>query len=236
MLLAAMAFQTFQAPCRQFRLKTLTCSAHSLSSTMLSRAMQTGHTSRLRRCLPSSPAASSYFVIAFTVLLGDTARGILWPTLYPLVTELGGSSLTLGGAVAAFSVGRVAGSPILGACSVRWGVAATLQWSLALFAVGAVMYALGEDSLPTIIAAQLVMGLGTSSLGVCRGYVADNSLASVRTQRLAQLTALQVLACILLLCVSCINVCFRHLIHYLHATVRCSLTTSPPPCTIAVCP
>eukprot|EP00953_Heterococcus_sp_UTEX-ZZ885_P008367 5026-Heterococcus_DN1.PRE.1 len=79
--------------------------------------MQTGHTSRLRRCLPSSPAASSYVVIAFTVLLGDTARGILWPTLYPLVTELGGSSLTLGGAVAAFSVGRVAGSPILGACS-----------------------------------------------------------------------------------------------------------------------
>jgi hypothetical protein len=42
------------------------------------------------------------------------------------------------------------------------------------------------------------MGLGTSSLGVCRGYVADNSLASERTQRLAQLTALQVLPCILL--------------------------------------
>jgi MFS transporter, ceroid-lipofuscinosis neuronal protein 7 len=104
--------------------------------------MQTSVSSGLRRCLPSAPAARSYAVIAFTVLLGDTARGILWPTLYPLVTELGGSSLTLGVAVATFSVGRVAGSPILGWASVRWGVAATLQWSLALFAVGAVMYAL----------------------------------------------------------------------------------------------
>ena len=115
----------------------------TLLSMLASRPMQTGLARSPRwNCLPSSPAASSYAVIAFTVLLGDTARGILWPTLYPLVTELGGSSLTLGGAVAAFSVGRVAGSPMLGWCSVRWGVAATLQWSLALFAVGAVMYAL----------------------------------------------------------------------------------------------
>jgi hypothetical protein len=50
----------------------------------------------------------------------------------------------------------------------------------------------GDDSLPMIFLSQAVMGLGTSTLGVCRGFVADKSPTKERTQRLAQLTALQV--------------------------------------------
>ncbi|KAG5190379.1 major facilitator superfamily domain-containing protein [Tribonema minus] len=134
---------------------------------------------------------SSYLVLVYVVLIGDTARGIIWPTLFPLVTELGGTSMTLGWTVAAFSLGRIFGSPILGYLAQRYGVSRTLQKSLAVFALGALFYALGEDHLGLMVTGQVVMGLGTSSLGVCRGYVADRSPPQEKTMRLAQLTAVQ---------------------------------------------
>ena len=95
---------------------------------------------------PISQNARSFFVISYIVLIGDTARGIIWPTLYPLLIVLGGSSATLGWCVATFSIGRVVGSPFFGWLSARIGPALTLQFSLLIFALGAAIYALVRPS------------------------------------------------------------------------------------------
>jgi len=48
----------------------------------------------------------SFVVIALVVLVGDTARGCLFPTLWPLVSSLGGDRIMQGYVVSAFSLGR----------------------------------------------------------------------------------------------------------------------------------
>lgn len=133
----------------------------------------------------------SFLVVAYIVLIGDTARGILFPTLQAHMSELGGGTLTLSWAVAAFSIGRIIGSPILGHLNALNGPGYTLQLAQLMFVLGTCVYVLGEDSLPFTIIAQCIMGLGTSSLGVCRGYVADRSTPEERTGKLALLTAVQ---------------------------------------------
>lgn len=133
----------------------------------------------------------SFLVLIYVVLIGDTARGVLWPSLWPLVEELGGTTTSLGWMVATFSIGRIVGSPFFGHLNARWGPMKTLTLSLSIFAVGALIYALGEDSYGVSILGQLVLGLGTANLGVCRGYVADRSHPDERTGNLARLTAVQ---------------------------------------------
>lgn len=47
-----------------------------------------------------------FFCISVVVLLGDTARGVMFPTLWPFLLQLGARRTVLGIAVAAFSFGR----------------------------------------------------------------------------------------------------------------------------------
>ena len=47
-----------------------------------------------------------FMIICLIVLLGDSCRGILFPTLWPLVQKLGGDLVLQGYTVAAFSFGR----------------------------------------------------------------------------------------------------------------------------------
>ena len=48
----------------------------------------------------------SFAIVALVVLNGDTARGALFPTLWPLVSSLGGDRVMQGYVVSAFSFGR----------------------------------------------------------------------------------------------------------------------------------
>jgi MFS family permease len=96
----------------------------------------------IKGCTPIHENMRNFVTIGYIVLIGDTARGIIWPTLYTLLLSLGGSSSTLGWCVATFSIGRVVGSPIFGWLSARLGPALTLQMSLLVFAFGAAIYAL----------------------------------------------------------------------------------------------
>ena len=55
-----------------------------------------------------------FYVVCLVVLIGDMSRGCMFPTLWPLVESVGGNSVTLGYAVAAFSFGRILVSPVFG--------------------------------------------------------------------------------------------------------------------------
>eukprot|EP01035_Chromulina_nebulosa_P018232 gene18232-23903_t len=101
------------------------------------------------------------------VLVSDTARGILFPTLWLNVKRFGGTKIAQGMVIGAFSFGRIVSSPVLGWWCEYHG---SLSW---------------------LILSQFVIGLGAGSLGVSRSYVAEHSLRVNRTINLAYLTSLQ---------------------------------------------
>ncbi|KAG5175496.1 major facilitator superfamily domain-containing protein [Tribonema minus] len=132
----------------------------------------------------------SLATILTVVLIGDTARGIVFPTLSSYVILMGGNKSTLGAAVAGFSLGRVIASPLLGKWSTQYGCRRVLAAALSALSLGAILYALASST-AWLIAAQVMMGLGSGTLGVTRGYVADRTPNARRTGMLAMLTAVQ---------------------------------------------
>jgi ceroid-lipofuscinosis MFS transporter 7 len=135
----------------------------------------------------SSESKISLAVIMLVVLVGDMARGILFPTLWPYVSMLGGSKAVLGFLVASFSFGRVISSPALGRWSGSVGYRKTLVGAQLTIALGTAMYA-SSTSLWMLALAQVIMGLGSGTLGVTRAYVAEKSSHEQKTYMLAYLT------------------------------------------------
>jgi len=132
----------------------------------------------------------SFLVIGFIVFIGDTARGLMFPTLWPLVSSMGGTEMTQGFTVAAFSFGRVLSSPRLGRMSTNLGYRKVLVLSLTIIMLGCLLYAKAWNCY-ILMVAQMIIGIGSGTLGVTRAYVADNSTRHNRTVLMAKLTALQ---------------------------------------------
>ena len=82
----------------------------------------------------------SFLAVGYMVLLGDTVRGIFFPTLWPLVSSLGGTRAHQGIIVAAFSLGRVLVSPWYGAHSTRHGYRGVLLFAHGVIVAGALLY------------------------------------------------------------------------------------------------
>lgn len=129
-------------------------------------------------------------VILWVVMVGDMARGILFPTLWPLVSSLGGDKVTQGFTVAAFSFGRIISSPLWGQFSNMKGYKMPLICSTGTAAIGAILYT-RADSIFTLILSQICIGFGAGSLGVTRSWVAAHSSKSERTTAMATLSAMQ---------------------------------------------
>ena len=118
----------------------------------------------------------SYFIICFIILIGDTARGITFPTLWPLVQFLGGSAQMQGVAVAAFSFGRVFAAPYFGRLSTQRGYFFALRISMSIMLLGTFMYSFSDQSVRLfgkysvfyLIFAQFLIGIGSGTLGVTR--------------------------------------------------------------------
>lgn len=132
----------------------------------------------------------SYSIICFVILIGDTARGITFPTLWLLVQRLGGKESTQGLVVAAFSFGRVFASPTFGRWSIAKGYLSTLRISIIVLMIGAILYS-SSNSTPLLIFSQIVMGVGSGTLGVTRAYVAEVTSKESRTKYMAFSTAVQ---------------------------------------------
>lgn len=133
---------------------------------------------------------NSVLVIALVVLIGDMARGILFPSLWNYIQALNGNRVSLGIAVASFSGGRIVSSPIAGYWSDTFGYRAVLIILSFIIMIGGILYSTGT-SLLTIYLGQFIMGFGAGSLGVTRSYVAECSNKSNRTVNMAYLTSVQ---------------------------------------------
>ena len=134
-----------------------------------------------------------FFIICCVVLIGDMNRGILFPIMWPLVQELGGNAVWLGYAVGAFSFGRVITSPLLGQLSIEYGYSKTLVGATSMIVCGSLLFAnvIQVGSLYFLIFAQIVLGIGSGTLGVTRAYLAEITATRERTMYIALLTAVQ---------------------------------------------
>jgi len=139
----------------------------------------------------SDPAG--FYVVCLVVLIGDMSRGVMFPTMWPLVESIGGDTVWLGYAVAAFSFGRILVSPMFGSWSIKYGYTRTLFCSTAVILLGTLLYAqVGNVGSPLfLIVAQIVLGVGSGTLGVTRAFVADVTPTRNRTTYMAWLTAVQ---------------------------------------------
>jgi len=95
--------------------------------------------------------------IALVVFVGDAARGVLFPSLWPRIQSLGGKKVHQGIAVASFSLGRIVSSPLLGRYSELHGYRQVLIGSTSIFMLGCIAY-LFANSLGTIFLAQSTIG------------------------------------------------------------------------------
>lgn len=134
-----------------------------------------------------------FFVVCLVILVGDMSRGAMFPSMWGLVKKLGGDSVSLGYAVAAFSFGRILVNPVFGNWSHTWGYTNTLLLSTCLLLFGTFCYSqvLNVGRLEFLIIAQTMLGIGSGTLGVTRAFVADVTAKRSRTTYMAWVTAVQ---------------------------------------------
>jgi ceroid-lipofuscinosis MFS transporter 7 len=136
---------------------------------------------------------AGFNVVCLVILIGDMSRGVMFPSMWPLVANLGGSTVTLGYSVAAFSFGRILVSPLFGSWSIQYGYSKTLMFSCSILLLGTLMYAQAQNVGRTefLILAQTMLGIGSGTLGVTRAFVAEISATRNRTTYMAWVTAVQ---------------------------------------------
>mmetsp|Transcript_16126 Transcript_16126/g.19101 ORF Transcript_16126/g.19101 Transcript_16126/m.19101 type:complete len:512 (-) Transcript_16126:43-1578(-) len=136
---------------------------------------------------------SGFYIVCLVILIGDMSRGAMFPSMWPLVQELGGSQVTLGYSVAAFSFGRILVNPIFGSWSVTYGYAKTLKFAVSILLIGEFFYSQVQNVGHTqfLIVAQTILGIGSGTLGVTRAFVADVTAKRHRTTYMAWITAVQ---------------------------------------------
>lgn len=136
---------------------------------------------------------TGFLCVCMVILLGDMSRGVMFPTMWPLVEAIGGTRVTLGYAVAAFSFGRILVSPLFGAWSHTYGYSKVLSLSTSILLVGTLLYGqvqnVGRPEF--LIVAQTMLGIGSGTLGVTRAFVADVTAKRNRTTYMALITAVQ---------------------------------------------
>lgn len=136
---------------------------------------------------------TGFGIVCLVILIGDMSRGVMFPSMWPLVSELGGSQVTLGYSVASFSFGRILVSPLFGSWSVTYGYTKTLLFSCSILLFGTLMYAqiqnVGRPEF--LILSQTILGIGSGTLGVTRAFVAEVTAQRNRTTYMAWITAVQ---------------------------------------------
>lgn len=136
---------------------------------------------------------TGFYIVCLVILVGDMSRGVFFPSMWALVSELGGTTVTLGYSVAAFSFGRILVSPLFGAWSETYGYTKTLFVSCVILLLGTLLQAQAQNVGRSgyLIFSQTVLGVGSGTLGVTRAFVAEVTAQRNRTTYMAWITAVQ---------------------------------------------
>ncbi|HEY7611700.1 MAG TPA: MFS transporter [Gemmatimonadales bacterium] len=126
------------------------------------------------------------FVVAFVDMVGLT---MIVPLLPYYATDFGAGAATVGVLVSAFSVAQLAVAPVWGRVSDRYGRRPAILAGLIITAAAYVLFAFA-GTVPALLAARLVQGVGGGTIGVVQAYVADVSPPDRRTKSLGWLSAI----------------------------------------------
>ena len=126
------------------------------------------------------------FVVAFVDMVGLT---MIVPILPYYATDFGAGAATIGVLISAFSVAQLAVAPVWGRVSDRYGRRPAILAGLLITAGAYVLFGFAH-SVPALLAARLVQGVGGGTIGVVQAYVADVSAPDQRTKSLGWLTAI----------------------------------------------
>ena len=111
---------------------------------------------------PKERKLISIAIVGFITFVGDSARGVLYPALWPLCQYLGGNSVDLGYLVSTFSIGRMVVSTRMGILTDKYRHRNTLMLSTAVLLFGVLLWANCSriGGLVALLAAQFIMGIG----------------------------------------------------------------------------
>jgi MFS family permease len=125
------------------------------------------------------------FVTAFVDMVG---LAMIVPLLPFYATEFGGSAAMVGLLVSAFSIAQLAGAPLWGRFSDRYGRRPAILAGLVITAAAYVIFALAT-SVPLLFLSRIVQGAGGGTIGVVQAYVTDAAAPDQRTKSLGWLSA-----------------------------------------------
>jgi hypothetical protein len=134
-----------------------------------------------------------FCLIALTLSLSETSRGLVIPTLNQFVTgggptDLNASNFFLSVVVAAFSVGRLAASLIYSYMADNSSMKVILIFTLFIMIAGNITYIISANllSAPLLLFSRFLSGFSTGVLTVARSYVGFNTVGLRRINLLVR--------------------------------------------------
>lgn len=126
------------------------------------------------------------FVTAFVDMVG---LAMIVPLLPYFATEFGAGAATVGLLISAFSFAQLAVAPLWGRLSDGHGRRPAILAGLLITAAAYILFAFAQ-SVPALLLARVVQGIGGGTIGVVQAYVADVSSPEQRTKSLGWLSAI----------------------------------------------
>lgn len=170
---------------------TITSISVSDDETQLQRPRSLSHYS-ITADIPTKSSHSTqfwteYLCVCFVVLLSESSRGLVIPTLSSYVNKLGGSELIVSAAVSLYSIGRLLMTGIFGYCSDRYTTRTLLQFSMIICIIGNIIYISADiagvayNGLYLLLLSRALTGCGTAVMSVARAHVASTTDITERT-------------------------------------------------------
>ena len=117
-------------------------------------------------------ARSPLFLMALTVFIDITGFGLILPLLPFWAERLGAGPVGVGLILTVYALAQFLFTPVLGSLSDRFGRRPVILISLLIEALGFALTALA-GTLPLLLAARFIGGLGSSNIGSAQAVVAD---------------------------------------------------------------
>lgn len=160
------------------------------------RVRHEGRTAPARRRLglpvtaPGKVDMVSLLIIYWITVTSEAARGLFLPSTWPYFASVGGTRALLGVFVGVLSLGRMLTTVPLGYLSDRCSVTQVFHIASILQIVGHLMYIM-FPSVWALIVSRFIVGLGSSTISVCRAFVTRSVPPAERTHHFAYLSGLQ---------------------------------------------
>jgi multidrug resistance protein len=158
-------------------------------STYPPEGMDTGNAgNNLTDAAAKKRARNAMLMVALVVLVDITGFGLILPLLPFWAERLGANPLEVGLILSVYALAQFLFTPVLGALSDRFGRRPVILISLLIEAAGFALTAVA-GTLPLLLAARFIGGLGASNIGSAQAVVADVTAPKDRARGMGMIGA-----------------------------------------------